>query len=121
MVNVTERAKHQLTWLASTKLGRPDTAPRLVLAGAGVFGLIADGESDGDQRVEHEGRVILLIGRELGRPLAGSTLDWDETPHNARLVIKRPRTPTSQPPSANCPAPDSCACVASGRNHRRAA
>jgi hypothetical protein len=89
VVNVTERAKHQLKWLAGTKLGRPDTAPRLVLSGAGVFRLIADGESDGDQRVEHEGRVILLIGRELGRPLAGSTLDWDETPHNARLVIKR--------------------------------
>jgi len=90
MVNVTERAKRQLKRLISTT-GRPDTAPRLVLSGAGIFGLVADRESDGDQRIEHDGRVVLLIGPELVRPLAGSTLDWDETPHHARLVIKRAR------------------------------
>lgn len=91
MVNVTERAKRRLKELAGTKLGRSDTAPRLVLAGTGIFGLVADRESDGDQRVEHEGRVVLLLGPDLVHSLAGSTLDWDEAAHHARLVIKRAR------------------------------
>jgi hypothetical protein len=67
MVHVTERVKRRLKELAGTKLGRSDTAPRLIVAGTGTFGLVADRESEGDQRVEHEGRVARWEHARLGR------------------------------------------------------
>lgn len=72
MVNVTERAKRWLKQLAATKLRGAGTAPRLVLAGTCIFRLVADRESDGDERVEHDRRVILLRGPPGTRSAAGS-------------------------------------------------
>jgi hypothetical protein len=63
MVNVTERARHQLKHVVINKLGESRCRPRLVVARPGAFGLVRDDRRPDDQLVEHEGAVILLIGR----------------------------------------------------------
>ena len=54
---------------------------------------LPDREKAGDQVVEHEGDVLLLIGTEASQPLDGATIDLAETPEGAQLVCTRPEPP----------------------------
>jgi Fe-S cluster assembly iron-binding protein IscA len=47
----------------------------------------------GDEVVEHEGNVLLLIGDDVSQPLAGATIDLAETPEGQRLVVTKPQWP----------------------------
>lgn len=70
MINVTDRAEHQLKRLVN-KLGESrNWAPD-------------------DQFVEHEGTAILLIGREISRIVGDSMIDCEETGGQARLIVRR--------------------------------
>jgi Fe-S cluster assembly iron-binding protein IscA len=87
MINVTDRAKHQLKRLVE-RLGESRRRPRLV-GRQGAFGLVSDERRPGDQLVEDKGTVILLIGREISEIVANSMIDCEETGGQARLIVRR--------------------------------
>lgn len=100
MINVTDRAKHQLkrlvnklgesrNWASRVKLGESRRRPPLVVARPGAFGLVSDERRPDDQFVEHEGTAILLIGREISRIVGDSMIDCEETGGQARLIVRR--------------------------------
>ena len=44
-------------------------------------------ERQGDQAVEHEDSKVLLVEKNLADTLQGITIDVEDTPEGARLVI----------------------------------
>jgi Fe-S cluster assembly iron-binding protein IscA len=98
MVNVTDRAKIELKNILSARVdetGVDETGIglRLDASGQGGLALYPDREKAGDQVVEHEGNVLLLIGEEISQPLAGTTIDFKETPEGSRLVVTKGEVP----------------------------
>jgi Fe-S cluster assembly iron-binding protein IscA len=90
MVTVTERAKEELKKaLESANISEPEVGLRLAPTAPGQFGLVADGEREGDQVIEYEGSKVLLVGSELAEPLDGVTIDCQDTPEGARLVMSK--------------------------------
>ena len=87
MVSVTESACRELKRMLSEKVDWPGARLRLVDRGQGNIGLGIDIELSGDQVVEYEGTKVLVIEPELATNLKGITLDVDDTPEGAELVI----------------------------------
>jgi Fe-S cluster assembly iron-binding protein IscA len=87
MINITERAKYELSKLLSKNVDWPDARLRLLYRGQGKLGLGIDIEAPGDRIVEYEGRKLLLVEAELAKNLHGVTLDVDDTPEGVELVI----------------------------------
>jgi Fe-S cluster assembly iron-binding protein IscA len=96
MVNVTERAKVVLKSALSRSLEEEGIGLRVEISGEGTCALFPDREKAGDQVVEHEGDVLLLIGAEASQPLDGATIDLTDTPEGAQLVITRPESPEDE-------------------------
>ena len=92
MVNVTERAKIVLKSALSRSVEEEGIGLRVEISGEGTCALFPDREKAGDQVVEHEGDVLLLIGAEALQPLDGATIDLAETPEGAQLVVTRPES-----------------------------
>ena len=89
MLNVTEGAKKVLKETLVTNTSDPRAGLRLVANEPGLFTLVLDQEKKGDQVVEHEGSKVLLVDRELSRELGGETIDRQESPEGARLVMSK--------------------------------
>jgi Fe-S cluster assembly iron-binding protein IscA len=87
MINITERAKQELSKLLSKKVDWPGARLRLMDRSLGKLGLGIDMEAPGDHVVEYEGVKVLVVEPELARNLHGITLDVDDTPEGAQLVI----------------------------------
>jgi Fe-S cluster assembly iron-binding protein IscA len=87
MVSVTEGARKELKRLLSEKVDWPGARMRLVDRGQGNIGLGIDIEVPGDHVVEYEGTKVLIIESELATNLKGITLDVDDTPAGAELVL----------------------------------
>ena len=87
MVSVTEGACRELKKILSEKVDWPGARLRLVDRGQGNIGLGIDIEQAGDQVVEYQGTKVLVIEPELATSLTGITLDIDDTPEGAELVI----------------------------------
>ena len=87
MVSVTEGACRELKRILSEKVDWPGACLRLIDRGQGIIGLGIDIEIPGDQVVEYEGARVLVIEPELATNLTGITLDIDDTPAGAELVI----------------------------------
>ena len=87
MINITERAKQELSLLLSNKVVWPGARLRLVDRGKGKLGLGVDIEAPGDHIVEYEGMKVLIVEAELAKNLHGVTLDVDDTTDGAELVI----------------------------------
>ena len=60
---------------------------RLTANDQGQLGLAIDVERQGDQVVEHEDSKVLLVEKDLADTLQGITIDVEDTPEGARLVI----------------------------------
>ena len=90
MVNVTERAKVVLKSALSRSIEEEGIGLRVEVSGEGTCSLFPDREKAGDQVVEHEGDVLLLIGTEALQPLDGATIDLAETPEGDRLIVSKP-------------------------------
>jgi len=93
MVNVTDRAKVTLKSALSRSIDEPGIGFRLDISQQGGFALYPDRERAGDEVVEHEGTVLLLIGEEVSQPLEGAIIDCTETPEGVRLVVTGPKFP----------------------------
>ena len=87
MVSVTEGARKELKRMLSEKVDWPGARIRLVDRGQGNIGLGIDIEVPGDHVVEYEGTKVLIIEPELATNLKGITLDVDDTPAGAELVL----------------------------------
>jgi Fe-S cluster assembly iron-binding protein IscA len=87
MIDITERAKQELSKLLAKKVDWPGACLRLMDRGQGKLGLGVDIEALGDRIVEYEGIKILIVEPELAKNLHGVTLDVDDTPEGAELVI----------------------------------
>jgi len=87
MIEVTERARHELQRILLDKVDMPQARLRLLSNGQGTLGLGIDIEVPGDQIVEYEGLNILVVESGLAASLRGVTLDVDETSEGAELVI----------------------------------
>ena len=87
MVSVSEGACRELKRMLSEKVDWPGARLRLVDRGQGVIGLGIDIEQSGDQVIEYEGTKVLVIEPELATSLTGITLDIDDTPTGAELVL----------------------------------
>ena len=87
MVNVTERAKQELNRLLTQNVDWPEARLRIMDRGQGNIGLGIDIEAPGDQIVEYDGRRVLICEPVLATSLKGITLDIDDTPEGAELVI----------------------------------
>ena len=87
MINVTERAKQELKRLLYQKVDWPEARLRLMDRGQGILGLGLDIELPGDQIVEYHGIEVLNVEPELAAKIKGITLDVDDTPQGAELVI----------------------------------
>jgi Fe-S cluster assembly iron-binding protein IscA len=93
MVTVTDRAKVVLKSALSRSVEEPGIGLRVEVSQEGSCALFPDREKVGDQVVEHEGDVLLLIGEEASQPLDGATIDLAETPQGAQLVVTKPEAP----------------------------
>ncbi|MFC2020858.1 HesB/IscA family protein [Chloroflexota bacterium] len=91
MVRVTERAKQELKRLLAQKVDWPEARLRLMDRGEGILGLGIDIESPGDEIVEYQGVKVLNVDRILANSIEGITIDVDDTPEGAELVIDEAR------------------------------
>ena len=87
MISVTEGACKELKRILTNKVDWPGAGLRLIDRGQGILGLGIDIELSSDQVVEYEGIKVLIIESKLAANLKGVTLDVDDTPDGAELVI----------------------------------
>jgi hypothetical protein len=78
MITVTDRARDRLKRLILTHLGGTGRSLRLAPADGAHFGLVPDAPRAGDQRIEHDGTVVLLLKRPLAVRLQGWIIDCVE-------------------------------------------
>jgi Fe-S cluster assembly iron-binding protein IscA len=92
MVVVTDRAKTYLKESVLSKIhGKtPGVSARLAQTGAGELSMFPDKGMEGDQVVEHEGAIVLLIDGKLSGRLTGATIDCVEAPGESHLRIIPP-------------------------------
>ena len=87
MINITERAKQELRKMLVKKVSWPGARLRLIDRGQGNLGLGIDVEAPNDQVVDYEGLKLLIVEPSLASNLRHITLDVDDTPDGAELVI----------------------------------
>ncbi len=87
MINVTERAKQELKRLHDSYVDWPGGCLRLMERGEGQLGLGIDLEEPGDKIVEYEGIRLLTIEPGLATNIRRITLDVNDTPEGAELVL----------------------------------
>jgi len=87
MLSVTEGACRELKRMLSEKVDWPGARLRLIDRGEGVLGLGIDIELSGDKIIEYEGTRVLIVESDLATKLKGITLDIDDSPAGAELVI----------------------------------
>jgi Fe-S cluster assembly iron-binding protein IscA len=96
MVHVTDRAKTALKSALSRSAEEPGVGLRVEVSGEGACALFPEREKAGDEVVEHEGEVLLLIGEDASQPLDGATIDLAQTPEGAQLVVTKPDLPADE-------------------------
>ena len=87
MLEVTERARQELKRVLTANTDKPEACLRLTASEQGQLGLTLDEERQDDQVVEHEDSKVLLVEKNLADILQGITIDVEDTPEGARLVI----------------------------------
>jgi Fe-S cluster assembly iron-binding protein IscA len=87
MVAVTERAKEELKNLLTTNTDSPEARLRLSHDAQGKIELSIDEEKQDDEKIEHEGAVLLLIEEKLSNLLQGITIDTQESEEGVKLVL----------------------------------
>jgi Fe-S cluster assembly iron-binding protein IscA len=95
MVNVTDRAKTALKSALSRSVEEPGVGLRVEVSEEGTCALFPDREKAGDQVIEHEGDVLLLIGEDASQPLDGATIDLAQTSEGTQLILTKPELPAN--------------------------
>ena len=87
MIGVTERAKQELKRMLRANTDEAKACLRLSSNAEGQLGLSIDLENQDDQTVEHEDSKVLVVAKSLAEALQGITIDVEDTPEGAKLVI----------------------------------
>jgi Fe-S cluster assembly iron-binding protein IscA len=92
MIHVTDRAREMLLEALEETLTDmpegPELSMRLGPTGSGL-GLFPDAPEEDDEVIEHEGRAILYIDRDVSELLAGKTIDVEAGIEGARFVLRK--------------------------------
>lgn len=88
MIHVTERAREALRETRDDILEEPQLVLRLGPIDSGLA-VYPDSPNEDDEVVEHEGRAVLLLSRELSAELGGRTLDVEEAADGSYIVLRR--------------------------------
>lgn len=87
MITVTERAKEELVNLLVRNVDWPGARLRLLDRGKGRLGLGIDIQHANDRIIEHDGAALLLVDERLAANINQVTLDVDDGPNGAEIVI----------------------------------
>ena len=87
MIDVTEPAKEELKRLLEDSVDWPGARLRLLDRGHGRLGLGIDIEEEGDQTIEYDGEVLLVVEDELASRLHRIMIDVEDTGEDTELVI----------------------------------
>jgi Fe-S cluster assembly iron-binding protein IscA len=93
VLTVTATAKEKLKQALQKQTTDPEMAIRIVSSPSepNRLELVLDKEKEGDQVVEtEEGVTVLLIGPDLVSALEGFVVDYQETPEGADFTISKP-------------------------------
>jgi len=88
-VAVTERAAAALKGLLDQQNPDPDQVLRLTYDADNSVKLVLGNEADGDQIVQHQGDVVMVIEPSISEDLSGTTLDCTETAAGVSLTLRR--------------------------------
>lgn len=89
MVEVTDKAREELTKLLVSSASDAETSIRLSYGTLGQLGLVLSREKDGDEVVLSHGLKVLLIGNEFLRLLDGMILDVENDQSKREFVISK--------------------------------
>ncbi len=87
MVNFTDSARKELQRMLFAKVDMPQARLRLLRREHGELGLGIDIEMPGDELVKHDNSTVLVVEHALSVSLEGVTIDVDNTPQGAELVM----------------------------------
>lgn len=87
MLKVTDRAKEELAYARGAYALAPEQAFRIVAGPDNELGFEVDVQRPGDQVVEHDGVVVLLLDPILAEGLEGRTLDAEETDQGVTFTL----------------------------------
>ena len=91
MLKFSKRAHSALKRLLDAEDHEPGQVIRLVSDVLGQFHLVFDVPKEGDQLVEHEGLLVLVVEASISRHLpdhiGGDTLDVEESQEGVRLCV----------------------------------
>jgi len=88
MIQVTELARETFAETLEHMVDRPGVMLRIGPTDSRL-GVFPDTLKDDDQVIEHEGRAVLLIDREVSTKLADTTIDVEEHSDGPHFVIRR--------------------------------
>ena len=89
MVKVTEKGKDELKKLILLHALHTQDCIKLAYRSLGQLGFIFGKPKDGDEIVLHEGRMILIIGREFRSILDGAILNVEYTDGKREFVMTK--------------------------------
>lgn len=96
MLTVTDKAATYLRESLSNKQeGTPD-ALRIVYSESDGYQLTLDNPKDGDQLFEQDGQSFLVVDSHVGEALSDATLDVQESPQGASLMLTASATPPAE-------------------------
>jgi hypothetical protein len=88
VISVTDHAKQMLKDILIAMEADLDDGLRLMPSSDGAFVLTLGKQMSGDQVVEHEGFMVLLIGIEYFGFLNGRTVDCEATEDGEVLLVR---------------------------------
>lgn len=88
MIHVTERAREMIKETLDDVLEEPELVLRLGPISS-ALALYLDSQNDDDEVIEHEGRAVLLVSRELSAELGGAAIDVEEAADGSHIVLLR--------------------------------
>ena len=88
MIQVTERAQETFKNKVEELFEDPSVMLRIGRTDSGL-GVFPDTQNDDDRIIEHAGRGVLLIDREISETLADTTIDVEEQPDGIQFVVRR--------------------------------
>ncbi|MFQ5924614.1 MAG: HesB/IscA family protein [Dehalococcoidia bacterium] len=92
MLTVTATAKEKLKEALQVQATDPEVAIRIIASPSDPnrLELVLDNEREGDQVVESEGGIkVLLVGPDIAPTLEGMVIDHQETPEGAGFTISK--------------------------------
>ena len=90
MLTVTANAKEKFKEILQERDTDPGVSIRIISSSSksNMFDLVLDKEKEGDQVVENEeGIKILLIGPDVASALEGKVIDYRKTPQGAGFTL----------------------------------